>query len=74
MSTYLTSVLRKRLEDADDHLCVYCQTSVGNTGQLLTIDHVNRSQQAGKPNLRTFVLPAAAATNSRAAQSPQKIL
>ena len=30
MSTYLTSVLRKRLEDADDHLCVYCQTSVGN--------------------------------------------
>lgn len=56
MSTYLTSVLRKRLEDADDHLCVYCQTSVGNTGQLLTIDHVTPQSAGGETEFKNLCL------------------
>ncbi|HSN75327.1 MAG TPA: HNH endonuclease [Anaerolineae bacterium] len=40
MSTYLPAMLRQKLQDADDQRCAYCQTSVGNTGQPLTIDHV----------------------------------
>lgn len=56
MSTYLTSVLRKRLEDADDHLCVYCQTSVGNTGQPLTIDHVTPQSAGGETEFENLGL------------------
>lgn len=40
MSTYLSVALRTQLEDADDGQCVYCQTTVDNTGQALTIDHI----------------------------------
>lgn len=40
MSIYLSAALRQRLQQADDKQCAYCQTSVDNTGQPLTIDHI----------------------------------
>ena len=40
MSTYLSAELRTLLEDVDDGQCVYCQTTVDNTGQALTTDHI----------------------------------
>lgn len=40
MSVYLSLELRRLLEEADDGQCVYCQTTVDNTGQALTTDHV----------------------------------
>lgn len=33
MSVYLSQELRRLLEEADNGQCVYCQTTVGNTGQ-----------------------------------------
>jgi len=40
MSTYLPTALRQSLDDADGHLCAYSQTSIENTGQPLTVDHI----------------------------------
>ena len=37
---YLLPEILKELEKADGDLCAYCQTSVHNTGQPLTIDHI----------------------------------
>lgn len=56
MSIYLTSALRQRLEDADDHLCVYCQTSVANTGQALTVDHVTPQSGGGETEFENLCL------------------
>jgi len=47
MSTYLSADLRARLDAADDARCVYCQTTVGNTGQPLTVDHIIPTAQDG---------------------------
>lgn len=47
MSTHLSANLRTRLTAADDARCVYCQTTVGNTGQPLTVDHVIPTAQGG---------------------------
>jgi 5-methylcytosine-specific restriction endonuclease McrA len=47
MSTYLSSNLQKRLEEADDHRCAYCQTSEANTGQPMTVDHILPRAQGG---------------------------
>lgn len=47
MSTYLSSDLQKRLEEADDHRCVYCRTSEVNTGQPMTVDHILPRSQGG---------------------------
>lgn len=48
MSTYLSTVLRNQLLQADDHQCAYCQTSVYNTGQPLTVDHIIPLVAGGK--------------------------
>lgn len=40
MSVYLSLELRRLLDEADDGQCVYCQTTVDNTGQALTTDHI----------------------------------
>lgn len=56
MSTYLTQAMRKRLEDVDDHLCAYCQTSVRNTGQHLTIDHVTPQSAGGETEFDNLCL------------------
>ena len=37
---YLPPKILKELEEADGDLCAYCRTSVHNTGQPLTIDHI----------------------------------
>lgn len=48
MSTYLSSELRIRLEEMDNHRCVYCRTSAWNTGQPLTVDHIIPKAQGGE--------------------------
>lgn len=54
MSIYLSTELRQQLIEADDQQCAYCQTSVNNTGQPLTVDHIIPTSQGGSnkfPNL-----------------------
>lgn len=48
MSTYLSAELRKLLEIADDHQCAYCQTTQGNTGQPMVLDHIIPEAKGGK--------------------------
>ena len=48
MSSYLQIGLRQRLLDADDHCCAYCQTTQGNSGQPMVVDHIIPTSQAGK--------------------------
>ncbi len=47
MSVYLSSELRKRLEDVDDSQCAYCHTVAANTGQPMTVDHILPQTQDG---------------------------
>ncbi|MCP4108703.1 MAG: HNH endonuclease [Desulfobacteraceae bacterium] len=47
MTTYLTSELRKRLQDADNRHCAYCHTSESNTGQPMTVDHIIPKSREG---------------------------
>jgi hypothetical protein len=47
MSIYLPAELRQQLIEADGKLCAYCQTSVDNTGQRLTIDHIYPQAKGG---------------------------
>ncbi len=47
MSTYLSTDIQMRLEDADDHRCAYCRTSEANTGQPMTVDHILPRAQGG---------------------------
>lgn len=54
MSAYLSTDLRKRLQTADGQLCAYCQTSVENTGQPLTIDHIIPQSQGGETTLENL--------------------
>lgn len=48
MSTYLPVPLRRQLEEADDHACVYCQTTQANSGQLMTVEHIQPESKGGK--------------------------
>jgi 5-methylcytosine-specific restriction endonuclease McrA len=48
MSTYLPVELRRLLETADDHQCAYCQTTQGNTGQPMVLDHIVPEMKGGK--------------------------
>jgi len=47
MSTYLPGELQQRLEAVDDHRCAYCRTSVANTGQPMTVEHITPTSQGG---------------------------
>lgn len=40
MSTYLSSEMRLRLLEADDHRCAYCRTTEKNSGQPMVVDHL----------------------------------
>lgn len=48
MSDKLPSLLRRRLIEADDHCCAYCQTCAATTGQPLTLDHILPRVQGGQ--------------------------
>ncbi len=48
MSVYLSQELRRLLEEADNGQCVYCQTTVDNTGQALTVDHIVPTAKDGE--------------------------
>lgn len=48
MSVYLSADLRERLLAADDHQCAYCQTSAFNSGQPMTVEHINPRAQGGE--------------------------
>jgi 5-methylcytosine-specific restriction endonuclease McrA len=48
MSVYVSLELRRLLEEADDGQCVYCQTTVDNIGQALTIDHIVPVAEGGE--------------------------
>jgi len=48
MSIYLSADLRHQLIEADDHRCVYCQTTQANTGQPMAIDHIIPEAQGGQ--------------------------
>ena len=45
--TYLSPKILKEIEEIDGDLCAYCQTSVHNTGQPLTIDHIQPQSLEG---------------------------
>lgn len=47
MSTYLSSDLRQRLLEVDDHRCAYCQTTQDNTGYPMVVDHIIPQSAAG---------------------------
>lgn len=48
MSTYLPIELRQQLEEADDHQCVYCQTTQAITGQPMVLDHIVPEAKGGE--------------------------
>lgn len=48
MMSYVPITLRKRLLAADGSQCAYCQTTVENSGQPLTVDHILPSSQGGE--------------------------
>jgi hypothetical protein len=48
MSIYLPGELRRQLEEADDHRCVYCQTSQANSGQRMVPDHIIPENKGGE--------------------------
>jgi len=47
MSTYLQSALRQQLLEADDHRCVYCQTTQFSSGYPMVVDHIIPSSKGG---------------------------
>jgi hypothetical protein len=56
MSVYLPAALRERLQDADGYRCAYCQTSVENTGQPLTVDHIIPQSLGGETTYENLCL------------------
>ena len=44
---YISVVERKQLLTADGSQCAYCQTTVENSGQPLTVDHIWPESQGG---------------------------
>lgn len=56
MRVYLPVALRERLQDADGHRCAYCQTSVENIGQPLTVDHIIPQSQGGETTFENLCL------------------
>lgn len=40
MAVYLSTALRQRLVEADDHRCAYCHTSQANSGSPMVVDHL----------------------------------
>lgn len=51
VSVYFSTEIRQQLVELDGEQCAYCQTSVNNTGQLLTIDHIIPRSQGGLTEL-----------------------
>ena len=47
MSRYISADICIEVKNADDPYCAYCQTSVYNTGQPLTYDHIVPSTKGG---------------------------
>ncbi len=56
MSVYLPIDLRQRLQNVDGPLCAYCQTSVDNTGQPLSVDHIIPQSLGGKTTFENLCL------------------
>lgn len=48
MSTYLKAELRQQLLTADDHCCAYCQTTQGNSGSPMVVEHIVPRQKSGE--------------------------
>ena len=46
--SYLSTDLRVRLLEADNRHCAYCYTTEVNTGQPMTVDHVEPQTQGGE--------------------------
>jgi hypothetical protein len=40
VAVYLSTALRQRLVEADDHRCAYCHTSQANSGSPMVVDHL----------------------------------
>lgn len=47
MSVYLSAELRQQLVEADDHRCVYCQTTQSNSGHPMVTDHIIPQSKGG---------------------------
>lgn len=56
MSLYISPELRQKLEDFDGLQCAYCCTSVDNSGQPLTIDHIMPRVHNGQTELTNLCL------------------
>jgi hypothetical protein len=56
MSVYISAELRQQLENLDEAHCAYCRTSVDNSGQPLTVDHILPLTHSGKTELMNLCL------------------
>lgn len=56
MSVYISPELRQQLENLDGLLCAYCRTSVDNSGQPLTVDHITPRTYHGQTELVNLCL------------------
>ena len=54
--TYLPPTIQKKLAEVDGDLCAYCQTSIHNTGQPLTIDHIQPRSLEGSSTYQNLCL------------------
>jgi hypothetical protein len=54
MSTYLKVELRQQLLTADDHCCAYCQTTQGNSGSPMVVEHIVPRQNGGETHFNNL--------------------
>jgi len=47
VAVYLSTALRQRLVEIDDHRCAYCHTSQGNSGNPMVVDHLLPRSKGG---------------------------
>ncbi|WP_437946418.1 HNH endonuclease [Sorangium sp. So ce296] len=56
MSTYVSELLRSRIEEADRRRCQYCLTSEANSGIPLTYDHITPISKGGPTSFENVCL------------------